>query len=150
MSASQLAKVSGTAAAWAGGLTLWEVVNSTSITLFGVTPAVFFTAGLGALLSFAYTPEGEAPIPKRRVYTLVVVNTILAAAIVSVFPEWLGWGWFNSKIEGSVALLLAVVLRFTAQLVIDAIPGLVVDVLRKWLKLPAKTRQEEPNTKDGL
>lgn len=107
-------------------------LDAVSFSLFGATSTTLFMALVGAAISFAYN-EGEdaPPLPKKRMYFLILANTLVSTAAVSVLPGLLGWEWYSTKIEGSVALLLAVSARFTIPLFVKTLPELI----RKWFRI---------------
>ncbi len=107
------------------------MINGWSIALFNVPLTVLGMAAAGSMLSFAYTSDTDDKITKRKLYTLAISNTILATAAVAVLPGWLGWDWANSKIEGSLALLLSASARFF----IPALIRLPSELFQKWFKL---------------
>lgn len=118
-----------------GGLALTGWLNNISISLFNVPITVVAMAAAGALLSFAYNIEGDDKMPRRRLYVLVVANTMLACAAVAVVPQWMDWSWNSPKIEGSLALIFAALARFVIPLGLKLIPEMGREILSKWFKL---------------
>lgn len=108
-------------------------LDSVSFTLFGTASSTtVFMALVGAAISFAYNEGEEAPaIPKKKMYFLIIANTLICTAAVSVMPGLLGWEWYSNKVEGSVALLMAVSARFIIPLFFKTLP----EIVRKWFKL---------------
>lgn len=118
-------KLIGTGLATIAGAGL---INDWSVPLFGVPLTVIGMAAAGAYLSYAY----GKPEPKRKkLYTMAIANTFLAAVCVAVLPSWLGWEWTNSRIEAPLAGLFAFGARFAVQPFIDTIP----EIIRKLFKL---------------
>jgi hypothetical protein len=117
--------------AGAAGLAGLGPLDTASVYLLGVPVHVIFMSLLGAALSYAFQIEGEAPAPKRKMYFSVAANTMLASACVAVLPGLLGWDWYSSKVEGSVALLFAASARFTIPLLIKTFP----EIIRKWFRV---------------
>lgn len=124
-----------TRAAAGGGLAMAGALNNLSITLFNVPITVVFMAAAGALLSFAYNVEGDEKMPRRKLFVLVIANTMLACAAVAVLPQWLGWDWNSPKIEGSLALLFASLARFVIPWALKLIPDIGKEVVSKWFKI---------------
>lgn len=111
-------------------------LDSVALHLFDVSATTIFMSLAGAILSFAYS-EGEETLPasRKRLYFLVAANTFISAAIIAVAPGILGWEWYNNKVEGSMALLLAASARFTIPLFLRTLPELFKELMRKWFGL---------------
>lgn len=62
--------------------------NDITTPLFGVPLTVLAMAAAGSLIGFAYTPPLES---RKKLYTLALANTILAAWFVVLIPEWQNW-----------------------------------------------------------
>lgn len=62
--------------------------NDISRPLFGVPLTVLAMAAAGSLIGFAYTPPVES---RKKLYTMALANTILAAWFVVLVPAWQGW-----------------------------------------------------------
>lgn len=109
------------------------IVNDASIAAFNLPIIVPIMAAGGAMLSFAYDDDNSetTKLTKKRVIILVIANTLLTTAAVSVFPAWLGWDWYDSKLQGSLALLLAAGAKFVIPLAIRTLP----EIIRKWFKI---------------
>lgn len=118
-----------------GGLAIMGGLNNLSISLFNVPITVVFMAAAGALLSFAYNVDGDDKMPRRKLFVLVLANTMLACAAVAVLPQWLGWSWNSPKIEGSLALLFAAIARFAVPWGLKVMPELAKEILSKWFRL---------------
>lgn len=118
-------KIIGTGLA---ALTSIGVINDWSVPLFGVPLTVIGMAAAGAYLSFAY---GEPVKSRKKLYTLAIANTFLAAVSVAVLPQWLGWEWSSHKLEAPLAGMFAFAARFAVQPLIDTVPELI----RKFFKL---------------
>lgn len=101
--------------------------NDLSIPLFGVRVTVIMMAAGGSFASFAY---GDPVKPRKKLYTLAVVNTFLAAIVVAVFPAMMGWQWSTPKIEPPLAALVAIGARWFVPATIGAIPELVRKIFR--------------------
>lgn len=114
--------------------------NSASIALFNVPILVPIMACSGALLSFAYDDDSrpKTRISKKKAAFLVLANTLITTAAVSVFPDLFGWTWFSGKLQGSVALLIAASARFTIPLIIKTLP----EIVRKWFKVGEYNKTE--------
>lgn len=114
-----------------GGLAITGLLNDLSISLFNVPVTVVFMAFAGAMLSFAYNVDGDDKISRRKFYGLIIANTIFACAAVAVIPQWMGWVWASSKVEGSLALLFAAIARFIVPLLLKFLP----DILKRLTKI---------------
>lgn len=106
-------------------------LDAFSLSLFNVPVNVIFLAFLGAALSNAYSDDPPSALSKPKLYVILLANTLISTACVAVLPQALGWSWYNSKIEGSVAFLLAMSARFAIPLLIKTFP----EILRRWFKL---------------
>ncbi len=107
-------------------------LDSIALHLFDVSATTIFMSLAGAILSFAYD-EGERSLhtSKKKMYFLVLANTFISVAAIAIAPEMFGWEWYNNRVEGSAALLLAASARFTIPLVIKTAPELI----RKWFRV---------------
>lgn len=103
-------------------------INGWSIPLFGVPLTVLAMAAGGATISFAY---GEPVKSRKRLFTLAVANTFIAAISVAVVPEAFGWEWVNEKLEPPLAGLVAVGARWFVPQFISLVP----EVLKKFFRL---------------
>lgn len=112
---------------------LGMMLNNISLSLFNLPPPVFVMAFAGAALSFAWSSDDEAELPKKKMYKLVAMNTIGAVALTAVLPGWLGWDgdWYTPKMAGSLALILAASARF----IIPILRTLAPEIMRKWFRL---------------
>lgn len=128
-----------------GGLAITGWLNNISISLFNVPVTVVAMAAAGALLSFAYNVDGDEEMPRKKLFILVMANTMLACAAVAVLPQWLGWSWNSSKIEGSLALLFAALARFVIPWGLGLVPELGKEILSKWFKLGQYNTQDTRN-----
>ena len=123
-------------------------LDAIAVSLFGVTSTTVFMALAGAVISFAYN-EGEAtqPITRKKMYFLILANAFVASAAVSVLPDLMGWEWYSSKVQGSIALLLAVSARWVIPLFFKLLPEVAKEVISKWFKIGAyhAPKKESPN-----
>lgn len=118
----------------AGGwalMSFWVVLNDISVSLFDASITTLFMASAGSLLTYAYTLDGQKPLPPKRKYFLAAANTAFATAAVVVLPKWLGWEWVGESMKGSLALLFAASARF----VVPILFGLSKEILKKWFRL---------------
>lgn len=116
-------------------------LDSVSLYLFNVPVHIIFMAFLGASLSYAFQVDGEAPSPKKKMYVSIAANTVLATAAVAVLPSMLGWDWYSTKVEGSMALLFAAGARWFIPLFIKTLP----EIVRKWFKLGEYNANKKAN-----
>ena len=103
-------------------------INGWSIPMFGVPLTVLAMAAAGATISFAY---GEPVKSRRKLFTLAIANTFIAAISVAVVPEAFGWNWVSEKLEPPLAGLVAIASRWIVPNFIDLVP----EVLRKLFRL---------------
>lgn len=135
-----------------GAALIWTWVNNVSLHLFNVSITVVFLSTVGAWLSYSYaddTKPSTKPISRKKLYLSTITNTLLAIACVAVLPQMLGWTWYNTKIEGSVAFLFAFLARRVAPLFLEYLP----EIFRKWFRIGEyKAAQEQPkeNSNEGL
>lgn len=106
------------------------LLNDWSLALFNVPVTVLGMAAAGSILSFAYDVDGGGKMSRKRLYFLAAANAVFAAAAVSLVPKWLGWGWINHGLEGSLALLLAAVARFAIPAFLKLIPEIISRIFR--------------------
>lgn len=106
------------------------LINNWSLSLFNVPVTVLGMAAAGSILSFAYDMEGGKKMTRKRLYFLAAANTVLAAAAVSLIPQWMGWTWMNQGLHGSFALLLAAVARFAIPAFLHLIPEIISRIFR--------------------
>jgi hypothetical protein len=135
-------------AAVGGAALLWTWINAATTELFNTTIIVVFLSALGAWLSFSYADDSRPnakPLTRKRLYYLAVTNTLLAVTCVGVLPSLLGWTWYNSKLEGSVAFLFAFGARHVAPLFLESLP----EIFRKWFKIGEYRTAKEPEPKKG-
>lgn len=109
------------------------ILNSVSLAVFNLPVTVPIMACAGAMLSFAYDDDDskKTKLTKKTVIKLVIANTLITTAAVCVLPEVLGWEWYSTKLQGSLALLLSASARFVIPIFIRLLP----EVARKWLKV---------------
>ena len=117
-----------TVAAVGGGILGW--VNAFTVSLFNVPLNVIILAAAGCLLSYAYEGHPEH-IQKKKFYFSVLANTFVASAAVSVAPQFLGWGWYSDKMQGSVAFLFALSARFAIPFFFKMMP----EIIRRWFRI---------------
>lgn len=110
------------------GIAATTGINGWSIPLFGVPITVLAMAAGGATIAFAY---GEPVKSRKRLFTLAVANTFIAAISVAVVPEAFGWEWVSDKLEPPLAGLVAVASRWVVPSFIELVP----EVLRKLFRL---------------
>lgn len=103
-------------------------INGWSIPMFGVPLTVLAMAAAGATISFAY---GEPVKSRKKLFTLAIANTFIAAISVAVVPEAFGWSWVSDKLEPPLAGLVAIASRWVVPNFIDLVP----EVLRKLFRL---------------
>lgn len=103
-------------------------INELSVPFFGVPLTVLAMAAAGATLSFAY---GEPLESRKKLFTLAIANTFLAAILVAVIPQALGWEWTNTNLEPPLAGIVAIAARWVVPNFIDLVP----EVLRKVFRL---------------
>lgn len=122
-------------------------LDSVSFVLFGTASSTtVFMALVGAAISYAYN-EGESGthINKKKMYFNIIANTLISTAAVTVLPAILGWEWYSTKLEGSVALLIAASARFMIPIFIKLIP----EIVRKWFKL-GEYNQNRGNSDESI
>lgn len=110
-----------------------NMISNAFTSVFSVPLTVPMMAAAGAMLSFAYDDDASTKTKrtKKQVVFLVVANTVITTAAVAVLPEMLGWNWYSTKLQGSVALLMAASARFVIPLAIKTLP----EIVRKWFKV---------------
>lgn len=118
----QVLAIGGAASVGAG------MFNAISVPFIGVPLTVIGMAALGAYLSTAY---GKTEPVKKKLYFLVAANIFLACVAVAVIPRWLGWEWYDSKIEAPLAGFFAFAARFWVPPLIELLPELI----KKFFKL---------------
>lgn len=106
-------------------------IDSVGLYLFGVPGNVIFMAMVGASISHTLPLDGQPKLGKKALYVSILVNTLIATASVSVLPGMLGWDWYSTKVEGSMALIFALSARIAVPLFYKTLP----EVMRKWLKV---------------
>lgn len=119
-------------------------INSVTTSLFDVSGVVPFLAFTGALLSYGYEIEGyEIPKRGKKFYFVLTTNALAATAAVSVFPHFFGWEWYDPKMQGSVAFLMALGGRFIVPIFFKLLP----EIVRKWFKVGEykQVKKEDPN-----
>ena len=129
-----------------GAALLWTWINAATTELFNTTIIVVFLSALGSWLSFSYVDDNKPrakPLSRKKLYTLAITNTLLAITCVTVLPGMLGWTWYNSKLEGSVAFLFAFGAKFVAPLFLESLP----EIFRKWFKIGEYRTIKEPEPK---
>lgn len=108
-------------------------LDAVAISLFGVASTTVFMALAGSVISFAYNEGENTPkISRKKMYYLILGNAAIAASAVSVAPGLFGWEWYSTRVEGSVALLLAVGARWAIPLFLKMLPEIAKDVVSKW------------------
>lgn len=123
-------------------------LDAVSLSLFGVASTTVFMALAGAVISFAYNEGEEAPkLPRRRMYFLILANAAVSTALVSILPGLAGWEWYSSKVQGSIALLLAVSARWAIPVFFKLLPEIAKDLVSKWFGIgiyhkPKKDKDE--------
>lgn len=105
-------------------------LNQSAISLFNVPLNVIILAAAGCLLSYAYEGQPEHT-QKKKFYLSVAANTLTAVAAVSVVPSFLGWGWYDDKMQGSVAFLFALSARFAVPFFFKMVP----EIMRRWFRI---------------
>jgi len=108
----------------AGALSAVGLINDWTVEFLPVQVTTIFMAIAGAFLAFSYTDESAAKIPRKKMYTLAITNAIFTIAAVSFFPQMFGWDWFSTKVEGTVALMMAGAARFVVPLFLKKLPEL--------------------------
>lgn len=116
---------------------VWAAMNAITVELFNVPIGVVNLAIVGALLSYGYDfDEKKKPISRKRYFASLITNVIASTSAVTIMPGVLGWDWYNTKMEGSVAFLLALTARFTIPKIFRAIQTFnISEGLRKWFRV---------------
>ena len=86
-------------------MTLLAVMDNIALSVFYTRALTVGLAAVGAALSFTYDFDGIPTPPKKKMYKLIIANTLLATAAITVFPVLFGWQWISPQIQGSAALL---------------------------------------------
>jgi hypothetical protein len=112
-----------------GALNL-SAVDTVPMHFMNVSLSTVFMAFVGAMLTLAFSDE-TTKMPKKKLYISMVFFTLMSTAGVAVFPSLLGWEWYNTKLEGSLAFLVAAV----SPLAFPIIRTLLPEIVRKWFRL---------------
>lgn len=100
-----------------------------SVPGFGVPLTVLAMAFAGSLIGFAHMPPVS---PRRKLYTLMAGNTVLAAWFVVLIPEWREWT-VSPVAQPPLAGLLAVLSVVLVPLMIKRLPDAATAAIDKVL-----------------
>lgn len=123
------------------GLVNLGFINDASIAIFNLPILVPIMACTGAILSFAYDDDDDkkkTKLSKKKAVFLVLANTLVVTALVSVLPGYFGWSWYSPKMQGSLALILAA----SAKFIIPVFKTLLLELVRKWFRLGEYKKEE--------
>lgn len=98
--------------------------NEMTTPYLGVGVSTIAGAALGTFAAIGYD---DAVRPHGKLFVLAVSTVIIAASLTGVIPEWLGWKWFNSGVEGGAGALCALIVYYTLPEAIPAMRRLVRD-----------------------
>lgn len=106
----------------AAGVGLAEVFASgTLLPFFNVTISTLGMATAGSMLAFAY---GTPVSSRRKLYGYAIGGTFIGVWAVQVLPHWLGWQWYDPKMEPPIAGTVALLSRWIVPFVVENLPAL--------------------------
>lgn len=101
---------------------------------FGVPLTVLVMALAGSLVGFAHMPPVE---PRKKLYTMIIANTVIAAWTVVLLPEWRGWTVSEvaqPPLAGVLAVLSVVLVPLIIKRLPEAASGIIDRLLQKFFK----------------
>ena len=110
-------------------------VNIVPMYFMNVPSSTVFMAFVGAMLTSAWSDEKHES--KKKMYLHILFYTMVSTSTVAVLPSLLGWEWYNTKLEGSLAFIFSVVAPTAAPLFKSLLP----ELLRKWFRLEPKPQE---------
>lgn len=78
-------------------------VWSSALEAVGLSNLILFTSLVGSALGAVYQDPG---VPRKRLFTLVLIYTVIGAALAIIIPEILGWDWAK-RVAPLFALLVS-------------------------------------------
>lgn len=124
-----------------GALNL-SAVDRVPIYFTNVPLATVFMAFVGSALFHAWD-DSVRDMPRKKMYVSVLFFTMLSTTCVAVLPSMMGWEWYSTKLEGSLAFLFSV----GAPHLIPIVKTLLPELARKWFRLGDHNRKEVPKDK---
>lgn len=104
--------------------------------------ATMVMAFIGSSLFHAWD-DSVRDMPRRKMYVSVLFYAMLSTTCVAVLPSMLGWEWYNTKLEGSLAFMFSV----GAPYVVPVVKTLIPELVRKWFRLGDYSQKTAPKEK---